>query len=50
MGMRSSLQLINLSYDLVPANLISAIVMQTSVIPATSVPSILRERDIVKLQ
>ena len=47
--MRGSLQLINLSYDLVPAALISGIVTEYSIIPATSVASVLRDMETLKV-
>ncbi|KAK8791402.1 hypothetical protein WA588_001410, partial [Blastocystis sp. NMH] len=43
-----NLQLINLSYDLVPAALISGIVTEYSIIPATSVASVLRDMETLK--
>ncbi|KAK8805950.1 hypothetical protein WA171_007036, partial [Blastocystis sp. BT1] len=45
---KENLQLINLSYDLVPASLISGIVTEYSIIPATSVASVLRDMETVR--
>ena len=38
----NSLTLLNLSYDVTPANLVDAIISEISVIPGTSVPVVLR--------
>ena len=38
----SSLTLLNLTYDVTPANLVDAIISEISVIPGTSVPVVLR--------
>ena len=38
----SSLTLLNLAYDVTPANLVDAIISEISVIPGTSVPVVLR--------
>ena len=38
----SALTLLNLTYDVTPANLVDAIISEVSVIPGTSVPVVLR--------
>ena len=42
-----SLKLFNLCYDLVPASLISGIITEITIIPATSVASTIREYDML---
>lgn len=42
----NSLTLLNLSYDVTPANLVDAIISEISVIPGTSVPVVLRLKNL----
>lgn len=42
----NSLTLLNLSYDVTPANLVDAIISEISVIPGTSVPVVLRLKNV----
>lgn len=42
----NSLTLLNLTYDVTPANLVDAIISEISVIPGTSVPVVLRLKNL----
>ena len=42
----SSLTLLNLTYDITPASLVDVIISEVSVIPTTSVPVILRLKNV----
>lgn len=44
----SSLTLLNLTYDVTPANLVDAIISEVSVIPGTSVPVVLRLKQAIQ--
>jgi len=40
--MRKSLNLLNITYDVTPADLVTAVVTELAIVPCTSVPVILR--------